>query len=244
MMNGKAHQFPQGELFRILIGRDANGKLRQPAHERTMDPIPERKDGRIIGICLAPNLGMMQSVHARGHDDPVEKSVDSVGKSNVRMMELGGSDHERFEQDPRERIHADEDDLCRPKWHGERQFSHVKPRSGAHVEVQVRVMDIVESPEKRQAVVPPVPEVKGVVHQQESCDNVERLAEMKPRQETEPVLMAPHGQGRQDSQESETSDKAADRCEQKIPENARRLGLGEVSQRKKAFHQETDQKAP
>src|SRR5262249_3228899 len=55
------------------------------------------------------------------------------------------------------------------------------------VEIAIRVMNAVKPPEKRRPVIELVPEVYGVVEQQEPKDDAQRFRHAEPLQETESV---------------------------------------------------------
>src|SRR5262249_58964574 len=84
-------------------------------------------------------------------------------------------------------IYSEQKDLGRPKSGSERKLSKVKADPRGTVEIAIRVMNAVKPPEKRRPVIELVPEVYGVVEQQEPKDDAQRFRHAEPPQETESV---------------------------------------------------------
>ena len=82
----------------------------------------------------------------------------------------------------------------------------MEPRGGGHVEIEIGVMHIMKSPEKRNHVIGPVPPPIGVIHQQKRRDTGDPSRQTEPVQQTDVSLSCPYRYCERDRQHGETDD--------------------------------------
>jgi len=97
-------------------------------------------------------------VHARGDDDPAQTSLDIEWQLPIRMMEEDRGEQAHLPDRQRQWRRADRDDLRDPPRCRQRELANVEADRRRCVQVEVDVMNRVESPERRHAprsVLPP-----------------------------------------------------------------------------------------
>src|SRR5882724_8823893 len=107
---------------------------------------------------------MMNPVHAGRDEDQVQNSLDPNWQAPVGMMKKCRPLKTDEEHDQHDRTDTEEQHGQREKAGGKDHFAEMESCRGAHVEVEVGVMDIMKSPEKRHHVHGPMPPPIGVVH--------------------------------------------------------------------------------
>src|SRR5439155_25388500 len=68
----------------------------------------------------------------------------------------------------------------------------MKSRGRAHIEVKIRVMYVMKSPEERNHMISPMPPPIGVIHQEERRDPSNPPGKCKPIQQTDMPILCPH----------------------------------------------------
>src|SRR5580704_214441 len=98
-----------------------------------------------------------------------------------------------FERDEKDHEHYGsnaEDHHCeRKKADGKDHLAKVKPRGGAHIEIEVGMMHVMKAPEKRHHVIGPVPPPVGIVHQQKRRDGSGPRWKREPVQQTDTLFL-------------------------------------------------------
>jgi len=103
-------------------------------------------------------------MHPRRDEDQVQNPLNMNWQAPVGMMKKCGCLKSGEEHDEHDRTDTEEHHDKREKAGRKDHFAEVKSRGRAHIEVQVRVMHIMKSPEERHHVHRPVPPPIGVVH--------------------------------------------------------------------------------
>src|SRR5882672_9243759 len=109
-------------------------------------------------------------MHARSDNHQVQQALNAYGEAHVTMMkkrvrlkdDLVNGEHPCGQTDDAD---LDDAECCR-----ERHLANVKPKRRRHVEIRIDVMDVMKSPEKRDAVIRHVPPVERQIHQ-EKCEH-------------------------------------------------------------------------
>src|SRR5713101_7315811 len=113
---------------------------------------------------------MMNTVHARGHDDEIQNSLDLARQTPVGMMEERRGLECDEEHDQHYRRDAKERHGKGKKSDRKNHFAEMKSRGGCHIEVEIGVVHVMKPPEDWDHVVGPMPPPIGVIHQEERRD--------------------------------------------------------------------------
>src|SRR5438105_3197594 len=108
---------------------------------------------------------MMDPMHARRHHNQVQQALQFNRQTPVGMMKESRSfqcdeeDHQHYRSDTEEHHRKGE------KSDGENHLTKMKSRSSAYIQIEIRVMHVMKSPEQRNHMVRPMPPPIGVIHQ-------------------------------------------------------------------------------
>ena len=138
-----------------------------------MQPIPESKDDGVVGISFAVDEGMMVAVHARGDEYFVQAAFEGQGQAEITVVEDGAALEDDGVGGEGLRFNAEKRYLHGTEGGGVKNLYEVEAEGGGGVEVGVEVVGIVETPEKRKAVVEPVPIIEGQVEQDKAQDGLQ-----------------------------------------------------------------------
>src|SRR6267378_5256095 len=133
-----------------------------------MQSIPARENGAEVRFVLALDLRVMNAVHSRRDDDLAQKALETNRKSQVTVMkndfrlkrELIGRECPGRNANE---THLDNGEAAR-----ERDLAEMKSERGGNVEIGIDMMNVVETPEKRQSMIGEMPVVKCKIHQQKT----------------------------------------------------------------------------
>src|SRR5437773_7221224 len=125
---------------------------------------------------------MMNAVHPRSDKDQIQNPLDPNWQAPVRMMKEGCGFKRDEENDQHNWADSEEQHGQREESDGKNHFAEMKSRGGAHIEVEVGVMDVMKSPEERYHMHGPVPPPIRVVHQNEGHDHGGPGRNVKPIQ--------------------------------------------------------------
>ncbi len=92
----------------------------------------------------------------------------------------------------------------------------MESRSRANVEIKIRVMHVMESPEQWNHVVSPMPPPVSVIHEQKRDDASGPSGQSDPVQQTDMPILCPHPYRERDWQHGETDDGESRNREHKI----------------------------
>ncbi len=117
------------------------------------------------------------------------RGVEAERQPHVGVVEEDRSEEDRLPQPKGLGIDADENHLGRAYRDRQRQLAEMKTQRSQGVEVAVDVMNEMESPEKRYAMVRPMPPPERVVEQK---DRGQRFEPARPLDELEETDSATH----------------------------------------------------
>src|SRR5215469_3398502 len=124
---------------------------------------------------------MMNPVHARRDDDQIQNPFELNRQTPVGMMKKCRGFQRDKESDQHYSWDAEQRHCEREKSNGKNHFAEMESRGSAYVEIKIGVMHIMESPEKRDHMVCPMPPPISVIHQQKRGDT------NNPKRQSEPV---------------------------------------------------------
>src|SRR5260370_33068751 len=150
---------------------------------------------------------MMDRVHSRRNDDQVQNPFEFNRQSPVGMMkECRGFECDE-EHDQHYRADAEKHHSKRKKSDRKNHFAEMESRGGAHIEVEICMMYVMESPEERDHVIGPLPPPVSVIHQQKRGDASGPSGHSDPVQQTDMSISRPHRYPDRDRQHGETDDR-------------------------------------
>src|SRR6516165_437392 len=110
----------------------------------------------------------MDAVHPRRHDNGVQEMLGVGRQLEVAVMKDDREHEQLLPEAQRAVIDAKQGHLQRPEPGSHRELAKMKSDTGRRIEIEIDVMNGVEAPEERRAMVDPVPEIERVVEQQEA----------------------------------------------------------------------------
>src|SRR5258708_35552894 len=117
---------------------------------------------------------MVDSMHARRHDETHEDALECEGKARVGMMKKNRREQDRLPDPELKNARSDENDLHRTVCDRQRELAEMKSQSGRGVEIEIHVVRQMESPEKRHLMICAMPPPERVVEKHDRHDRVER----------------------------------------------------------------------
>src|SRR2546423_4043955 len=106
---------------------------------------------------------MMNAVHARRDDEPHEHALHVERQAHVRVMKEDRAEEDRLPQPQRMRIDADDDHLHGANGNRKQQLTEMEPQRRRRIEIAIDVMDKMETPEERDAMIRPMPPPQRVI---------------------------------------------------------------------------------
>src|SRR4026207_1674208 len=112
----------------------------------------------------------MKPVHPRCHNDQIQELLQVNRQTPVGMMKE--CCHLKCDEEPDQHYRGDaKNHHCkRKKSNRKNHLAKMESRSGAHIEIEIGMMNVVESPQERDHVIGPMPPPIGVIHQQKCGD--------------------------------------------------------------------------
>jgi hypothetical protein len=107
-------------------------------------------------------------------DDAIEPALEAERQPRIRMMEKDCAFKHELVDDEGRRVKADQHDKPNAERHREQDLAEVKPYRGAHIEIQIGVVDVVKTPKEADAMRRHVPPVVGPIHEQNSPNSRDR----------------------------------------------------------------------
>ena len=141
---------------------------RWAAHGRCRTSVPPRDTEPEVRIRLGPDRGMVHAVDVGGHDHQPQHPIDGPREGQVGVMEQGRRVQQHLERHDGCRRHAQQCDRGELDQHRQHDFAGVKPDPGAHVHLEIRMVDPVEAPQERDVMESCV---LGVDHEVEQHDS-------------------------------------------------------------------------
>ena len=156
-----------------------------------MQSIPPRKHDSVVRVRLVLLLGMVDAVHSRRDQKLIQTTFETDRQSQVAVMkkrvglkhDLVGGECSRGDSDCSNLDDAKGGRHC--------NLAKVKPKTRRNIQIRVNVVNVVESPEKGNAVVRDVPPVKRQVHPKKADDELGNGWKMKRVDEAKGLFGAP-----------------------------------------------------
>ena len=128
---------------------------------------------------------MVNAVHARRHGDPVEVALDNQRQPQIAVMEQRAElERDLIDEIGKDR-RSDDDHLYGAKARRKCHLHEVKPERRGNIEVGIDMVDIVKSPQERNAVIGHMPVVEAEIQQKKCGDQLERTAEAREAHQPE-----------------------------------------------------------
>ena len=158
----------------------------------------------------------MNAVHAGRDDDTVQNTFEPNWQPPVGMVKERGGFEGDEESDEHHRRDAEEHRGEREERDREKHFTEMKSGRGAHIQVEVGMVDVVKSPEERDHVVGPMPPPIGIIHKQKRGDGRGPRRSAQPIQQADMSILGPNRDRQRDWQHSEPNDRESGNREQTI----------------------------
>tara|TARA_R100000501_G_scaffold1440_2_gene4319 strand:+ start:57829 stop:58494 length:666 start_codon:yes stop_codon:yes gene_type:complete len=167
----------------VRIGGDAHADGIRPhvQAKAAMQPVPQADAARPVGIGGIATCHVMDPVHARCGQEQRQPPLPPARQANIGVMKQHAEEKEPVPNVVGPRIRAQQDDHRHAHRRRYRLVHRVKSDGRRHVEVQIDMVDPVESPQRRINMRPAVPPVHRPVERQ------------KPRERTEAGSEEAHG---------------------------------------------------
>jgi len=135
---------------------------------------------------------VVNSVHPRRDDGQVQNPFELNRQSPVGMMKECCRLECDEEHDQHYRGDAEEHYRKGKKSDGKNHLAEMESRGGAHIEVEICMMYVMESPEERDHVIGPVPPPIGIIHEQKTRDDPKPARQRYPIQQANLLIARPH----------------------------------------------------
>src|SRR5947207_6776075 len=109
------------------------------------------------------------------------------------MMEETGRFEHDFKDQVDQRGNSEKNNHEEPKRDRKKNLTEMKARGGAHIEVEIGVMDVVKTPEQGNAMSRIMPPVVGPIHQEECDDGSDKPWQFDPIEQSNPIVLSPEG---------------------------------------------------
>src|SRR5438445_735199 len=116
----------------------------------------------------------MNAVHTRRHQHFVEQTFKANRKPQIAVMKERVCLEDQFVNGKRPAGEPDEAHLHDPKQGRHRHLAKVKPETSGNIEIWINVMNVMKTPEKRDAMISNVPIVESQIHQKETDRELQR----------------------------------------------------------------------
>ena len=100
-------------------------------------------------------------MHPRRDEDLIQNPLEPDRQTHIAVVEKRVALKYEFVADECSKRHANQRDLKNTKQGGKEYFAEVKPESGGYVEVGVKVMDIMKTPQQRHFMIRQMPIIKA-----------------------------------------------------------------------------------
>lgn len=168
-------EFVEAELDGVGIGAEVKG---------AEEAIPEGKEGGVVGVGFRLEAGVMHFMEEGSDNEKAEGAVERGGDGDVGVVELDDGEHGDFVEGEFPDLDASECDDGDAEEAGEGDLTDVEAMGGGDIHEWVGVMNAMEAPEERDAVVEAVPGVHPEIDEEEGGD------EGGPGRQCEPVQKA------------------------------------------------------
>ena len=190
-----------------------------------MQPVPEGEAARPVGVRLLAHDRVVDAVHARRHEEPVEAPLGRDRQAHVRVVEHDRDERRGLPGREGERRHADQHHLRDAPPDRDHDLGEVEAQRRRGVEVEVHVVHDVKPPEERHAVREHVPAVERVVHEHDGEQEMEPGGQGCPAEEAPSPRLDPPRQRQYRRQLHEMDRTRAEGRDGEVAGRASQLGL-------------------
>jgi len=131
-----------------------------------MEPVPPWKDDAVVGIGLVLPLRMVNAMHSRRDEEFIEVAFEPNRQPNVAMMKKCVGLKHQFISHKGWHRNSNQRDLDNAEGGGHEDFAKVESEAGGDVEIRIKMVDVVKSPEKGNPMVGDMPPVEAEVEQE------------------------------------------------------------------------------
>lgn len=179
-------EFIEAELDGVGIFAEAEG---------AEEAIPDGEEGGVVGVGLGLEAGVVHFVEERGDEEEAQGTVERGGEGDIGMVKLDDGEHGDFVEGEFPDLDAGECYNGDAEETGEGDLADVKTMGGGDIHAGIGVMNAMEAPEERDAVVEAVPGVHPEVDEEEGSDEGGPSGQSEPIEKSEVVGLSPVGSG-------------------------------------------------
>ncbi len=201
VLSGSFEEAGEGLVFRRaqFVEAEAEGARVFAEAEGAEEAIPEGEEGGIVRIGLGLPGGVVDLVHEGGDDEEAEAAIHGGGEADVGVVELDDGKHGGLVEGELPEREAQEGDDGDAQGAGEEDFAKMEPAGGGDIHAGIGMMDAMEAPEKRHAVVEAVPGVHPEVEEEKDAGEMGPGGKLQPVredvEEAEAMGFGPAGDG-------------------------------------------------
>jgi len=146
---------------------------------------------------------MVNPVHPGGDNDPAQNAIESGGNPHVAVVEENHGLQDQFVNDQLHGCDAEQGQDSQSRERGEDDFAGMEAHGGAGVHLGIGMVHAVETPEQRDFVVGPVPEIHPQIEQEDGQGPLDPCGKCGPMQQSEAGMRRPFGHANQSGGEDE-----------------------------------------
>ena len=157
-------------------------------------PVPPGQVETEIAVGFGRDVGMVDPVHVRRHDDPAQRPVEPQGQAHIAVIEHGGAVQQYLENQHGHGRRPDDDNGGQLEQHRKQDLDRMEAGAGRHVEIQVGMVHAVQPPQRRHGVKHDVLEIDDQI------EHDDRERHLEPEGQRDQVEQAPAAFRRQQRQ--------------------------------------------
>lgn len=171
--------------------------------EGAEESVPERKTAGVVRVGLGLVPGMVHVVHARGHDEPAQGTIEWGGNAEVAVVEEDDGKGDRFVEKKMRNCQTEEREDEQTGKEGEDDLEGVKANAGTGIEFGIGVVDGMEAPEEGKTMIEAMPPVLPAVEEDKAEDPVQGGGKREEGEQAQVVRACEVGDREQRESESE-----------------------------------------
>ena len=159
---------PEAEILKFTMWTNADyyhGLIYTPG-QGAEKPVPKRKQHSVIGVAFFYFYRMVHAVHRGGYKKPNPEFFKKRIYPDTAVMKLYGEVNHYFEKHVRNKRNAQCIDNHHADKTGHKEFADMKTAGSRYIQIYIRVMDPVETPEEWDNVVKQVPDIENKIKYQ------------------------------------------------------------------------------
>lgn len=160
---------PEAEILKFMMWTNADyyQRLINAPGQGAEKPVPKRKQHSIIGISFFYLYRMVHAVHRGGDKKPNPEFFKKRIYPDAAVMKLYGEVNQYFEEHVRNKRNTQCIDNHHAHKTGHKKFADMKTAGSRYIQIHIRVMDPVETPEKRDNMVEQMPDIENKIKYQD-----------------------------------------------------------------------------